>query len=65
MDFSIAALLANFNHDKSVTLKTLEKKLNCKTAESVRTLQIAVDALERIGILEKDRGKYRALKKRA
>ncbi|MFE4105261.1 ribonuclease R family protein [Almyronema epifaneia] len=59
MDFSIAALLANFNHDKSVTLKTLEKKLNCKAAESTRMLQIAVDALERIGILEKDRGKYR------
>ncbi|NEQ33487.1 MAG: VacB/RNase II family 3'-5' exoribonuclease, partial [Leptolyngbya sp. SIO4C5] len=61
MDFSIAALLANFKNDKSVTLKTLEKKLNCKVAENTRMLQIAIDALERIGILEKDRGKYRRI----
>ena len=61
MDFSIAALLANFKDDKLVTLKTLEKKLGCYDDNGVRDLQIAVDALERIGLLEKERGKYRRL----
>lgn len=59
MDFSIAALLANFSGDKTLTLKTLEKRLNCKSDSSQRDLQIAVDALERIGVLVKERGKYR------
>ncbi|MEO0825471.1 MAG: ribonuclease R family protein [Cyanobacteria bacterium J06635_15] len=61
MDFSIAALLANFKDDKLVTLKTLEKKLGCHNSDGVRDLQIAMDALERIGLLEKERGKYRRL----
>lgn len=61
MNFSIAALLANFRDDKLVTLKTLEKKLNCHDENSIRDLQIAVDALERIGILIKERGKYRRI----
>ncbi|MBD0335267.1 MAG: VacB/RNase II family 3'-5' exoribonuclease [Cyanobacteria bacterium Co-bin13] len=59
MEFSIAALLANFSGDKLLTLKNLEKKLNCQDETSLRDLQIAVDALERIGILVKERGKYR------
>lgn len=59
MEFSIAALLANFTQEKTLTLKTLEKKLHCNSEESQRDLQIAVDALERIGVLIKDRGKYK------
>jgi ribonuclease R len=58
MNFSIAALLANFTEDRSVTLKTLQKKLHCNDEDSQRELQIAVDALERIGVLLKERGKY-------
>ncbi len=58
MNFSIAALLANFNDDKGVTLKTLQKKLHCHTDEATQELQIALDALERIGVLERDKGKY-------
>jgi ribonuclease R len=58
MNFSIAALLANFTDDKSLTLKTLQKKLHCDSEESVQELQIALDALERIGVLSKDKGKY-------
>ncbi len=58
MNFSIAALLANFADDKSLTLKALQKKLHCEDEVSQRELQIAVDALERVGILVKDRGKY-------
>lgn len=58
MEFSISALLANFAPDKQVTLKVLEKKLNCKDEHSLRDLQIALDALEKIGILVKDKGKY-------
>jgi ribonuclease R len=59
MEFSIASLLANFSDDKLVTTKTLEKKLNCTSNAAARDLQIALDALERINVLEKTRGKYR------
>lgn len=59
MHFSIASLLANFSNDKLVTTKTLEKKLNCSDDSQVNDLTIALDALERIGVLEKERGKYR------
>ncbi|HEY9646788.1 MAG TPA: ribonuclease R family protein [Chroococcidiopsis sp.] len=59
MEFSIAALLANFPDEKLVAPKALEKRLNCEDEASLRRLQIALDALERIGILVKERGKYR------
>jgi len=58
MEFSIATLLANFTEDKLVAPKALEKKLT-SDEESLRKFQIAIDALERIGILEKDKGRYR------
>lgn len=61
MEFSIAALLANFTDDKLVAPKVLEKKLDCNDAASVRKLQIALDALEKIGILAKERGRYRRI----
>ncbi len=61
MDFSIASLLANFPDDKLVAPKALEKKMNCEDDESLKRLQIALDALERIGILTKERGKYRRI----
>ncbi|MEM8502121.1 MAG: ribonuclease R family protein [Cyanobacteria bacterium P01_D01_bin.1] len=61
MEFSIASLLANLPNDKLVTVKTLEKKLNCNTGEASRDLQIALMALERTNVLEKSRGKYRKL----
>jgi ribonuclease R len=59
MEFSIAALLANFTDDKLVAPKVLEKKLGCEDETSLRKLQIALDALEKIGILVKDRGRYK------
>ncbi len=59
MDFSIASLLANFSDDKLVAPKILEKKLGCQDKSSLRKFQIALDALEKIGILVKERGKYR------
>lgn len=65
MDFSISALLANFANEKTLTLKTLEKRLNCRSDSSQRDLQIAVDALERIGLLVKERGKYRQVEDEA
>lgn len=61
MKFSIATLLANFSDDKLVAPKVLEKKLNCNDDASIRRLQIALDALEKIGILVKERGKYRRI----
>jgi ribonuclease R len=61
MDFSIAELLSNFSDDKLVTPKAIEKKLECDDDESVRRLQIVLDALEKIGVLEKERGRYRRI----
>ena len=59
MEFSIATLLANFTNDKLVAVKVLEKKLNCQDEISLLKLQITLDVLEKIGILVKERGKYR------
>ncbi len=59
MEFSIATLLANFTDDKLVARKLLEKKLGCEDEESLEKLHIALDVLEKIGILVKERGKYR------
>ena len=59
MEFSIATLLANFSDDKLVPAKVLEKKLDCQDEISLKKLHIALDLLEKIGILVKERGKYR------
>ncbi|BAY12447.1 ribonuclease R family protein [Calothrix sp. NIES-2098] len=59
MEFSIATLLANFTDDKLVARKVLEKKLGCEDEISLQKLHIALDILEKIGILVKERGKYR------
>lgn len=61
MEFSIATLLANFTDDKLVARKVLEKKLGCEDEESLEKLHIALEVLEKIGILAKERGKYRRL----
>jgi ribonuclease R len=59
MEFSIATLLANFTDDKLVARKLLEKKLGCEDDISLQKLYIALEVLEKIGILVKERGKYR------
>jgi ribonuclease R len=59
MEFSIATLLANFTNDKLVAAKVLEKKLDCQNDNCLQKLHIALDVLEKIGIVVKDRGKYR------
>jgi ribonuclease R len=59
MEFSIATLLSHVSPDKLVTSKVLEKKLGCETPASVQQLEIALEVLEKIGILTKERGKYR------
>ncbi|HAG83966.1 MAG TPA: iron ABC transporter substrate-binding protein, partial [Cyanobacteria bacterium UBA12227] len=61
MEFSIATLLSNFADDKLVAPKVLEKKLGCHDEASLEKLQIVLDALERVGILVKDRGRYRRI----
>jgi ribonuclease R len=62
MEFSINQLLDNFSDDKLVTPKAIEKKLGIgDDSKSVRRLQVALDALEKIGILEKDKGRYRRI----
>jgi ribonuclease R len=59
MEFSIATLLANFTDDKLVARKVLEKKLGCEDEINLQKLHIALEVLEKIGILVKERGKYR------
>lgn len=59
MDFSIATILSHFSGDKLVAGKVLEKKLGYDDEETTQKLQIALDILERLGVLTKDRGKYR------
>jgi ribonuclease R len=59
MEFSIATLLSSFTDEKLVAPKVLEKKLGCQDEASLQKLQIALDALEKVGILVKDRGRYR------
>ena len=59
MDFSIAALLSSFTGDKSLTSKILEQKLNLEEGTDKEHLGIALIALETIGIVEKERGRYR------
>jgi len=61
MEFSIATLLAQFVDDKLVAGKNLEKKLGCEEEDSIEKLQITLDALEKIGVLIKERGKYRRI----
>ena len=61
MDISIGALLKSFTEDKSIAPKVLEKKLDCQGPGHLHQLQIALDALERVGILTKERGRYRRI----
>jgi ribonuclease R len=61
MEFSISQLLDNLSDDKFVAPKVIEKKLGVSDDISGHKLQVAFDALERIGILEKDKGRYRRL----
>jgi len=62
MEFSIAQLLENFSDQKLVAPKVVEKKLGISEDESsIRKLQVALDALEKVGILEKDKGRYRRI----
>ncbi|WP_319423391.1 ribonuclease R family protein [Pleurocapsa sp. FMAR1] len=61
MEFSIATLLAQFVDEKLVAGKNLEKKLGCEDEEGIQKLQITLDALEKISVLTKERGKYRRL----
>ncbi|MDJ0733820.1 MAG: ribonuclease R [Nostocaceae cyanobacterium] len=61
MEFSIATLLANFTDDKLVAPKLLEKKLGCEDELNLHKLHVALEVLEKIGILVKERGKYRRL----
>ena len=59
MEFSIATILSHLSDNKLVAPKVLEKKLNLQDEKSTQQLQVALDALERIGVIVKERGKYR------
>ena len=59
MEFSIATILSHLSEDKLVPGKVLEKKLVCESTEELEKLQIALDVLEKIGLLTKEFGKYR------
>jgi ribonuclease R len=62
MEFTIATLLSHFSEDKLIAAKVLEKKLGCEDEDCTEKLQIVLDALERVGILVKERGKYRRMR---
>lgn len=63
MEFSISTLLSHLSEDKLVAVKYLEKKLACEDdTESCQKLQVILDALERLGIIAKERGKYRRVR---
>lgn len=59
MEFSIATLLAQFSNDKLVADTVLERKLGCDDELSAQKLQIALEALEKIGVLGTEEEKYR------
>ncbi|MGI0482566.1 ribonuclease R family protein [Geminocystis sp. CENA526] len=59
MEFSIATILSHLSVDKLVPGKVLEKKLGCEEPEELEKLQIALDVLEKIGVVTKEFGKYR------
>ncbi|MFP4132800.1 MAG: ribonuclease R family protein [Halothece sp.] len=59
MEFSIATILSHLSDNKLVAPKVLEKKLNLQEESSLQKLQIALEALERVGVIVKERGKYR------
>jgi ribonuclease R len=61
MDFSIATLLSHFSDDKLVALKILEKKLGCEDETSIIQLGVVLDVLDKVGVLAKDKGKFRKL----
>ncbi|MBD2103771.1 VacB/RNase II family 3'-5' exoribonuclease [Leptolyngbya sp. FACHB-261] len=58
MDFSISELLESFSDSKLVAPKVLEKRFG-EDQSSIRKLQIVLDTLEKVGILEKEKGRYR------
>jgi ribonuclease R len=59
MEFSIATLLSHVSPEKLVAPKLLEKKLGCETPASIEQLDLALDLLEKIGVLVKEKGKFR------
>jgi ribonuclease R len=61
MNFSIATLLSHFPDEKPVAPKLLEKKLGCEDDNSISQLGLVLDVLDRIGVLAKDKGKFRKL----
>lgn len=64
MEFSIATLLAHFSEDKLIAPKAIEKKI-APDEDSLHKFHIALDALERIGLLEKDKGRYRRVEQQS
>ncbi len=61
MEFSISQLLENFADDKLIAPKIIEKKLGINDDDRSNRLQITLEALSKVGILAKDKGKYKRL----
>lgn len=59
MEFSILTLIANLPNEKLIAPRALEKKLGCQDEASLRKFYITLEALEKIGLLVKERGRYR------
>jgi ribonuclease R len=62
MQFTVGQLLENFSEDSLVDADTIVQRLGIQDIpQALRQLQVALDALEKIGILFKDGGQYRRL----
>jgi len=64
MEFSIATILSHLSQDKLVAGKVLEKKLGCEEPEELEKLQIALDVLEKVGVVTKEFGSIAECRKR-
>lgn len=59
MQFSVQDLLDLLSPERSVAPKVLQQKLAIEQAEAGEQLQLALDALEKVNLVEKTQGRYR------
>jgi len=60
MHFSVHDVLSQLSNERAVAPRMLQQKLGLAEAEGER-LQIVLDALEKLGLVEKSQGRYRRL----
>lgn len=61
MQFSIYDVLGLLTGEKAVAIKVIQQKLGVEKSGQIERLQLALDALERLGLIEKSQGRYKRL----